>query len=300
MKTMNFGKYMKIISLVLVICLTALAGVYAASSVITNGGDDLESGTEKVSGKRINILLLATDKGGLLTDTMMFVSFDKQRKALNIMSIPRDTRVKLGSSHVKINSVYGAGKEGKRQELVIEKVKELIGLPIHYYAVINPAGFRNVIDILDGVEVNVPMRMYYYDPTQNLKIDLQPGLQVLDGDKAEQFCRFRSGYATADLGRIDAQQTFVKALLDQKLKPKYFLRAKSIADEILENMRTNIDVLDAVKLLPIIRAMTGDNVFTCTLPGAPQMVGDASYYMCDRQATDKLVNEQFLNIKEEK
>lgn len=294
---MNFGKFIKIVSLVLVICITALLGVYTANYVVSNNGEGIHSGTEAVKGKRINILLLATDKGGMLTDTIMFASFDKDRKLLNVMSIPRDTRVKLGNSYVKINSVYGAGKEGKRQELVIDKITDIIGMPVNYYAVINPAAFRNIIDILGGVEINVPQRMYYSDPTQNLLIDLQPGLQVLDGAKAEQFCRYRSGYANADLGRIDAQQMFIEALFEQKLKAKYLLRAGDIFEEISENITTNVGVDDVLTLLPVLKAMTGDSIFTCTLPGEPATIGGASYYICDRVETDKLINEQFLNIK---
>ena len=173
---MNVGKFMKIISLVLVICLTVLVGIYAANSVISGSQDNEDIGTEAIKGKRINVLLLATDKGGVLTDTIMFASFDKKTKELNIISVPRDTRVQLKNSYVKINSVYGAGKNGQQQELIIEKVTDIIGMPVNYYAVIDPAAFRNIIDILGGVEINIPKRMYYYDPTQNLKIDLQPGL----------------------------------------------------------------------------------------------------------------------------
>ena len=297
MKIMNFGKYMKIISLVLVFCLTTLAGVFAAKIFITNGREHADIGTEKVTGKRVNILLLATDKGNLLTDTIMFISVDKERKVMNVMSIPRDTRVKLGNSYAKINSVYGAGKEGKRQELIIEKINEITGLPVNYYAVVNIKAFRQVIDILGGVEINVPMRMYYNDPDQDLLIDLQPGRQVLNGAKAEQFCRFRSGYANADLGRIDAQQTFVKALVEQKLKPQYLLKAGEIADAVLSNISTNIDIVDINNILPVFEAMKGDAVYTCVLPGAPQMIGDASYYIYDKQETDKIINEQFLGIE---
>lgn len=294
---MNVGKFMKIISLVLVICLTVLVGIYAANSVVSGSQDNEDIGTEGIKGKRINVLLLATDKGGVLTDTIMFASFDKKTKELNIISVPRDTRVQLKNSYVKINSVYGAGKKGQQQELIIEKVTDIIGMPVNYYAVIDPAAFRNIIDILGGVEINIPKRMYYYDPTQNLKIDLQPGLQVLNGAKAEQFCRFRSGYANADLGRIDAQQMFVKALVKQKLKPKYLLKIDEIFDEIKENIRTNIGLTDITKLMPILNAMSGDSVNTYMLPGRPQTINGASYYICDRAQTDALINEKFLNIE---
>lgn len=297
---MNFKKFIKIVSLTVVVCMIILIGVNTASYIITSNVSTSESATEKVRGNHINFLILATDKGGLLTDTIMFASFDKNRKLINIMSLPRDTRVQTkNGGHVKLNAIYGLGKEGKRQDYVIEKVNEILGLPIHYYLVIDPAGFRNVIDILGGVEIDVPMRMYYYDPTQNLKIDLQKGLQVLDGKKAEQFCRFRSGYASADLGRIDAQQMFIKELFKQKLKPKYILKAKSIFKEISENIDTNIKLGDITKFIPILNAMTSDSIETYTLPGEPRMYGDASFYSYDREEIDALISEKFLNEVEE-
>lgn len=294
---MNTQKFMKIISLVLVLCIVLLAGVYTARMFVYKTNDGKDAGTTKVSGSRINILLMATDKGGMLTDTIMFASFNKKTKDLNIMSIPRDTRVKLGSGFGKINSAYGMGEKDKRQEYAIEKVTELIGLPVNYYVVINPKAFRNIIDILGGVEINVPQRMYYVDPTQDLVIDLYPGKQVLNGAKAEQFCRFRSGYASADLGRIDAQQMFVKELFKQKLTPKYLGKVDEIFDEISENLDSNVEISDIFGLLPIVQAMTGDSIHTYRLPGAPATISNASYYICDRQETDKLVNEVFLADK---
>ena len=294
---MNIKKFAKIISLVLVLCIVLLLGVYTARMLIYKTNDIKDAGTTRIAGSRVNILVMATDKGGLLTDTIMFVSLNKKTKELNIMSIPRDTRVKLGNGFGKINSAYGMGDKDKRQEYAIEKVVEIVGLPVNYYAVINPKAFRNIIDILGGVEIDVPQRMYYVDPTQDLVIDLYPGKQVLDGKKAEQFCRFRSGYASADLGRIDAQQMFVKELFKQKFTPKYIGSIDEIYREIEENLDTNIDIGDIFDLLPVVKAMTGDSVNTYRLPGEPQTISNASYYICDREETDKLVNEVFLADK---
>lgn len=294
---MNTKKFMKIISLVLVLCIVLLAGVYTARMFVYRTNDGKDAGTTRVAGSRINILLMATDKGGMLTDTIMFASFNKKTEQLNIMSVPRDTRVKLGNGFGKINSAYGMGEKDKRQEFAISKVTELIGMPVNYYVVINPKAFRNIIDILGGVEINVPQRMYYVDPTQDLIIDLYPGKQVLNGAKAEQFCRFRSGYASADLGRIDAQQMFVKELFKQKLTPKYLGKVDEIFDEISKNLDTNVEISDVFNLLPLVKAMTGDSINTYRLPGGPATISNASYYICDREETDKLINDVFLADK---
>lgn len=294
---MNFKKFMKIISLVLVLCIALLSGAYVARMLVYKTNDGKDAGTTKVTGSRVNILVMATDKGGMLTDTIMFASFNKKTNKLNILSIPRDTRVKLRKSFGKINSAYGMGEEGKRQEYAIEKVTEIVGLPVNYYAVINPKAFRNIIDILGGVEINVPQRMYYVDPTQDLVIDLYPGRQLLDGKKSEQFCRFRSGYASADLGRIDAQQMFIKELFKQKLNPKYIGKIDEIYTEIVDSIDTNIKISDVFTLLPVVKAMTGDSLNTFRLPGSPATLSNISYYICDREETDKLINDVFLATK---
>ncbi len=295
---MNVKKFSKIVSVVLVMCIVLLMGVYTARSLVYQSGGAKDAGTVKASGGRINFLIMATDKGGLLTDTIMFVSFNKKTEKINIISIPRDTRVKLKNGFGKINSAYGMGDKEKRQEYSIEKVTELLGMKVNYYAVINPKAFRNIIDILGGVEINVPQRMYYVDPTQDLVIDLQPGKQVLNGAKAEQFCRFRSGYASADLGRIDAQQMFVKELFKQKLNAKYIGKIDEIYNEVIDNIDTNIEINDVFSFVPILKALTGESMTTYRLPGAPATIQGASYYICDRDETDKLVNEVFLSNEE--
>ena len=101
---MNFTKFTKIVSLVLVMCIVLLMGVYTARMFVYKSNDGKDAGTTKISGSRVNVLVMATDKGGMLTDTIMFVSLNKKTNTLNIISVPRDTRVKLGGSFGKINS----------------------------------------------------------------------------------------------------------------------------------------------------------------------------------------------------
>lgn len=253
---------------------------------------------EKVADGRINVLLLATDKGGLLTDTIMLASVDTKRNRFNVMSIPRDTRVTIGrSTNNKINSVYAAAKPNERVNAILSKVKELTGLPINYYAIVNPGGFANIIDILGGVYVNVPQRMKYSDPDQGLFIDLQPGYQLLDGNKSEQFCRFRS-YPTGDLGRIDAQQNFIKALYEQKLNPALIAKSADLYKEIEKNLDTNIALYNMADLLPILGTLQTDSIRTFEMPNTPQYINGASYVVCDVKKTKELIKTEFLGISE--
>lgn len=248
------------------------------------------------SGSNVNILVLATDKGELLTDTVMVVSTNKATKSINVLSLPRDTRITFeNGSHGKLNSVYGSEEEKKRPSAIIKKVEEITTLDIDYYVVIHPDGFRDVIDALGGVYFDVPQRMYYSDPSQDLYIDLQPGYQLLDGDKAEQYCRFRSGYATADLGRIQAQQAFIKALFEQKVNAGLVLKIPKLYAQLKSDFDTNISLKDAVRLAKIALGFGTDSVKTYQLPSNSQYIGGASYMIVNEQETQALIQDVFLS-----
>ncbi len=300
---MDFKIFLKIVKRIIsvALCIFAVfAGVNTAimylEPVIKNQS---VTEVEKVVDGRVNMLLLATDKGGLLTDTIMLASVDTKRSVLNVMSIPRDTRVTIGrSQNNKINAVYASAKEGQRVDAVLAKVKELTGLPINYYAVVNPGGFAKIIDILGGVYIDVPQRMKYTDPDQGLYIDLYPGYQLLDGDKSEQFCRFRS-YPTGDLGRIEAQQNFVKALYEQKLNADLIAKAPELFSEIEKNLKTNVALYNFTDLLPILNTLSKDSIRMYEMPNNPLYIGTASYVICDVPKTKELIRTEFLGIKTE-
>lgn len=278
-----------------------LMGVGFAQGYITPIAENIvkSQSVQKIENGRINVLLVATDKGGLLTDTIMLASVDTKRKLINVMSVPRDTRVTIGNtSNNKINSVYAHAKEGERIDALINKLHELTGLPINYYAIIHPDGFRNVIDILGGVYINVPQRMKYTDPDQGLYIDLQPGYQLLDGDKAEQFTRFRS-YPTGDLGRIEAQQMFITELFKQKFNAELFLKADDIFKEIEKNLETNFTLADIPVLLSAATSFNTESIRTFEMPNTPRYINGASYVLCDVQATKQLILKEFLGVEEE-
>jgi len=283
---MNIEKYFKIVLCAVVICILIVAG-FGLSSYISENPSGLD---EKSENGDINVLFMATDKGGLLTDTIMLASVSTENKTLNILSIPRDTKVNIYGRTAKINSAYGVGKEGERIELPKKLIEEITGLEINYYAVVDPEVVVHIVDAVSGVEIDVPERMYYWDPTQNLKIDLQPGLQVLDGDKAEQYLRFRSGYLNADLGRIQAQQAFVKAFIDQKFKLKYITKVKSIYEAVKDNVDTDISVGDIGKFAQIALNFSDYEINTYQLPG----IG-GNYFTYNSAETDKLVEEVFLH-----
>ena len=293
----NLDKFVKILKRIISVflCVVAIAsGIFGAYSYITPIANQLSESVEKVKNGRINVLLLATDKSGLRTDTIMLASVDTKRSVINVMSIPRDTRVTIGNSrNNKINAVYAMAREGKKVDAVIDKINELTGLPINYYAVIKPDGFRNVIDILGGVWIDVPQRMRYTDPDQGLYIDLYPGYQLLNGDKSEQFTRFRS-YPTGDLGRIEAQQLFISELFKQKFNAELILKVGDIFEEISKNLDTNFTVADVPVFISALGAFDTDSIKTFEMPNTPQYINGGSYVICDVEATKQLILTEFL------
>lgn len=283
-----------------------LTGLYLGEEIILASLDE-----QSESMGVVNILLLGVDEGGMRSDTIMLASINGRTGKVNILSIPRDTRVPMGRGYQKINAAVGIGAQEvargrleEPEELSIQKVKALTGLPIHYFMSVNFDGFKEVIDALDGVDFEIPFHMKYDDPVQNLHIDLKPGMQHLDGEAAHDFVRFRQGnpgykgYAMGDLGRIEAQQAFVKALVEQKLKPKYLLKAGELFEVVRKYIRTNYTAKDLITHLGTISKIDSENVQMIQLPGSAQTISGISYYICNDAEMRALADTVFSPLAE--
>ncbi len=292
----KFFTVILVIAAILLSLVTVALGALGAYCYIAPEERKTIAVTDVASGERVNLLFLATDESGLLTDTVMLLSFDSNRERLNILSIPRDTRIRRDGSYYKFNSLYGLGDEGSRHREPIRYVKELTALPIHYYAVLKPDGVRELVDTLGGVWIDVPERMYYRDPEQNLTIDLSPGYQLLDGEKAVQFTRFRAGYADADLGRIDAQQMFLRELIRQKAKPRYLGKAAEIFMELSKYVDTNLKVSDLPLFVGFFKDFDHYEICTYRMPLSEAYVNGISYVICDVPKTRELIRTEFLGL----
>ena len=243
-----------------------------------------------VKDNRLNILLMGTDESGLRTDTMMIASFDNNKRGLCLISIPRDIKVTYPRNTTnKLNAVYGISN--KKPENTIKFIEGYTGLTINYYAVIKPKGFRDFIDALGGVKFDVPIDMKYSDPTQNLYIDLKKGEQIINGKKAEQLTRFR-GYPNADLGRIEVQRDFMKAILTQKVNPVNILRAGEIFARFKLSVNTNITSLDAPAILKSVQMTKKSSIKTIEVVTRSQSSGGVSYLMCDEKQTKALIEKE--------
>lgn len=234
----------------------------------------------------VRFLLLGCDRAASLTDSILLVSVTPSIGDFRILQIPRDTYAAYTErDYRKLNGAYHAlGADGTRDWL-----SSALGVPIDRVAVFDLDCLRRAVDAVGGVEVEIETPMHYLDPAQGLTIDLPVGRQHLDGGMAEQFVRYRAGYADADLGRLDAQKRFLSAFLRacSALTPTEAIR---VCGAVLPSVQTDLPFGEAVGLaLSLLRAEE-QTAEIRTAPGeAVRGQSGAWYYVLNRAGmTDAL------------
>lgn len=226
------------------------------------------------SSKRVNFLLMGME--GTRSDTIIFASFDPKIKKVDMISIPRDTYYYTkgyeDADLRKINAVYGR----KKAEGTKKAVEETLGqVPVHHYITIDYKGVEKIVDSIGGVEVNVPFHMEYKDTTAGqppLYIDIPKGKRVLNGEDSVKFLRFRHnndmtvGYPDGDLGRIKAQQQFMKSAIKKSLS----LKLINVVKTSLDHVKTDIKISEALGYATGVIGFDMDDLSMTTLPGAEE------------------------------
>ncbi|TVQ10130.1 MAG: LytR family transcriptional regulator [Leptolyngbya sp. DLM2.Bin27] len=225
------------------------------------------------------------------SDSMLLLRFNPQTEQLVVLSLPRDTRTRVRGRLTKLNeaNVYGG------PALAAESVSDLLGgVAIDRYVRINVQGVEKLIDALGGVNVNVPVDMRYQDDSQHLYINLKAGEQTLDGNKALQFLRFRYD-AQGDIGRVQRQQMFMRALTEQALNPATIARLPQILSVIQSNVDTNLTVEELVALVGYGAQINRSNVQMLMLPGNFSSYQDfaLSYWLPNHSEIASLVDQYF-------
>ncbi len=227
----------------------------------------------------LNILLVGYDQGaeGIpRPDTVLLASVDIKEKAIGILSVPRDTRVEVPgyNNKYKLNSSYVLGGI----ELFQQVVENLIGVPINCYVQIDFQGFQALVDTLEGIEMDVPVHMYYVDEAGGLYIDIPAGRQILDGKNALNFVRYREPIM-ADIGRIARQQQFIKAVIDKILNVKVLTKIPSLLGDVRNYFDTNLSFKDIARLAKMAGEFQRDKIEMATLPGIPEYISGVSFWL---------------------
>ena len=252
-----------------------------------------------------NLTCLVMGRNQSLTDFIVLAQYNPNTREASLLSIPRDSFVGEGSPDGKINSIYAnyGGKE-KGINKLIEKVEELTGIEIQHYVLFDASMLKKVVNELGGVMVDVPINMNYDDPYQNppLHIHLKKGSQLLTGSQAEQFVRFRknndgTGYPNGDIGRIAAQQSFIRALISEILKTENIGKIKNLAKIVLDNTRTDITLELVEEYLDEVVTFKMDRMRMETMPGVGKYQKyqgiTRSYYILNEESGDILLDELF-------
>ncbi len=259
--------------------------------------DPLESARPSGSGVRregvYTVILGGTDLDDYHTDTLMVATLDSVNHTLDVLSVPRDTQVDVSWNIKKINAAWGVGK----QDITMLKdlLQTVIGFKPDNYVIVDLKGFVRLVDAIDGVDYDVPRRMSYRDPDQNLYIDLQPGMQHLSGDEAIQLVRYRKGYAEGDSGRIALQQDFMKEVFKQVIAVKNVFKIPEFIDIANENVRSDLSTGSMIWFMQQIMEMEDDAITFHVLPGNPSAYyKKQNYYIVDADKAVELVN-QYIN-----
>ena len=236
------------------------------------------------------ILIAGTDRDGTRTDTMMLLYINNDTGAVNLLSIPRDTIAYEDGSDMKLNAVYGYGGCGEKgMKLLMEEMKDIIGYVPDGYILVDFDGLAELIDTMGGIDFDVPCDMYYDDPTQDLHIDISEGQQTLNGEKAVEVLRFRSGYALADLQRVNVQRDMVSAAMDQWLSVKKLPRALVALAKMDGCTTTNLSKRNLAWIGKEIYRIGTSKIQSYTLPGE----WNSPYYRLYTQQCADLINQYF-------
>jgi LCP family protein required for cell wall assembly len=221
------------------------------------------------------------------SDTLMVVYVDPPEKRATVLSIPRDTRVAIpGHGTNKINTAALLGGPS----LTIQTVKQLTGLPISHYVSVDFQGFKDLVDAVGGITVDVPQRIEdskAADHNWRAKV-VEQGPQKLDGAHALTFVRSRQ-FVDGDLTRIKDQQIFLKALGEQTMRVGNVVNAPKIVDAVTRNVTTDMSADEIVGLAADFRGMGAGSVESTTIPGTPKYIGGVSYVIPDTVKLAELV-----------
>lgn len=284
--------------IIFIVSSVLFSGLYLVNCFIDD--NDFKSSDIKIKYQKQNVIsALVCGVNDNLTDTIIYVRYNVKTGKIAMMSIPRDLYTENDYSVAnKINSIY----RNKNSAQLIEEVEYLLGVKIDHYLFFDASMLRDMVDTLGGIKIDVAMRMKYDDPTQDLHIDLYPGLQVLDGDKAEQYVRFRSnndytvGYEMGDLDRTKVQQDFIKEFIKTALSSKNISKIDDLIKIAQEDTDTNVSIREALRYVSDLPNIDLDNIYSITMPCDVKYINNISYVIANKPKIEEEIQTNFLSL----
>ena len=318
-KIVNYKRFI-IVSLIFLVTAIGLifGGIYYYLSSLNNGATDItkngvasklnKDDVEKIvsNGESCNILVMGVDVGTpgaknaddpKRTDTLILAHYNAADKKISLVSIPRDTLIRINNKNQKINNAHALnGVTG-----AVNAVEKLLDIRVDYYGKIDYEGFRKVIDAIGGVDMDITRRMDYDDPSQNLSIHFKKGTTVhLDGKKAEEFFRWRknsdgTGLADGDLGRIENQHMFISKIMEKLKSPSIVIKIPSILSAIQDSAETNMEAKDILKYGYIFATIDKEKFTMDTVKGVDKKINGQAYLVYDEELNKSVVSKLYDN-----
>ena len=236
-----------------------------------------------------NMLIMGEDnvEGSRRSDTILFTHVDVDDKNVRVLSLPRDTKVEIpGHGEQKLNHAFAFGGP----ELMEKTVENLLGKSILYYVVVDYDSFPELVDALGGIDIDVKKRMRYTDHAGHLDINIQAGPQHMNGITALHFVRFRHD-ALGDIGRVQRQQQFIKALIKKAYDPRVLVNIPQITSKLFKVFKTDMSPTLAVQLAGFVQNELGrERIFFSTLHGTPAMIRNLSYWIGDVRSANAFLD----------
>lgn len=246
--------------------------------------------TAMKKGDVATVLIAGTDKDGTRTDTMLLLYIDRDAGEVNLLSLPRDLLTYVDGNPMKLNAVYGYGGCGEAgMELLMDEMVDRIGFRPDGYMLFDFDAVEKLINRMGGITFEVPCDMDYEDPSQSLSIHLKEGKQHLSGEEALWVLRYRSGYALADLKRVEVQRDLVKAALTQWTKVWRLPRGVFALPVLTKGTTTDLSFREMLWLARSARSIGLGDAQLSTLPGE----WNSPYYYPAPQDGADLLNRYF-------
>lgn len=291
--------------LITLIVLTSLAAFAYRSDVKNAVLDLIASVTGSKAGRvefnlpfsprRQNILFMGVDVvsnaqdpfKGNRSDTMLLISIAPYGKDINIISIPRDSKVYIANRNKpdKINHAFAYGGP----DLSVKTVEETFGVRIDHYIALSNEGLIKFIDTIGGLPIYIEKDMYYHDSTAGLHIELTQGEHVLNGEQTEGYLRFRKD-ALGDIGRIRRQQWFFNALMARLKEPSVLVKLPEVLKVMPKYIKTDLSVYELSQYAAMVKSIDTSSIQVATLPGTPSTKGIVSYWILDPDKTQEIIN----------
>lgn len=237
----------------------------------------------------ISVLCCGVDNTQKLTDVIMYALFNTKTGEVDILRIPRDTFVGSEFPTGKVNAIYGHPYEGMSGiETLKSYLEENWKLNIDYYATIDLASVRDIVDDMGGVTMNIEEQINYLPG----KV-LYPGEQTLNGEQAEWIIRYRAGYANGDLGRIDAQTQFIFACID-RVHELGRMKSLPILMGHYDDIDTDMPLNKMISVASALFEVDTDDIEMHVVPGNGTMYYSYSVYAVDEQTLVDVMNEHFM------